>query len=260
MRRNLLYINLIAYCLLIVINAAAVLIPFFGKTPGDVSDMFPNLLTPADFSFKIWSVIYISLGFFAFDQIRHIRQTKIDTPKEVLDVGYLFFASCVFNILWLIAWQSVHILSSFLLIFALWILLIVLYYRLAQSDNASKVYTIPFSIYLAWVCVAALANLNILLIDSNFKFFGFTEEYWTAALIVLGICGTLLVIYLNQDFWFTSVLVWAFYGMYSKNMDLTPEGNWVSKMSLIAIAFLISVWIVIIIRNKVISFTHKSSG
>lgn len=238
MRNKLLLINVIAYVSLVIINIIAIRIPFFGKTPGDVSNLFPNLLTPADFSFKIWSLVYLLLGFFAFKQARLLFYRKFELPAEVATIGFLFLYSCILNIFWLISWQSLHLEWAFILIFELWIILILIYYRLAKLENPKWFYTIPLSIYLAWVCVASLANLNVVLIHLDFNFFGLTEEYWTASLIGIGIAGTLLVLYLNKDIWFTIVLIWAFFGIYVKNIQLSNEENLVTYMSLFAILLL----------------------
>lgn len=238
-------INLIAYLSLVIINVLAVQVPFFGRTPGDVSDLYPNLLTPADFAFKIWSVIYVLLGIFAYHQAKNLFQKDTAVPKEVTAIGLLFLGSSFFNFGWLMAWQSMHILWSFVLILILWILLILINYRLTILEKTKWLYRVPFSFYLAWVCITALANLNVLLIDLEFGFFGLTEESWTAMLIGIGICGTLLVLYLNQDLWFTGVLIWAFFGMYVKNQRISDDTNWVIIMSLFAIFFLliIGTWV-----------------
>ncbi len=238
-------INLLSYFSLVILNFLSVRIPFFGKTPGDVSDLFPNLLTPADFAFKIWWFIYLLLGVFAFYQIKPKPQEDGKIPLEVSAIGFLFLISCIFNFAWLLTWQSMHITWAFISIFSLWILLIVINYRLTILGKAHSAYRVPFSAYLAWVCVAALANLNVLLMNLDFGFFGLTDENWTALLIVIGILGTFLVLYLNQDLTFTLVLIWAFYGIYVRNDQLSNGENIVVSMSLIGIAtlFIVGAWV-----------------
>ncbi|MEM6964868.1 MAG: hypothetical protein AAF573_08895, partial [Bacteroidota bacterium] len=234
MYQKLPLLNVIAFIGLIIINFLAVQLPFFGKAPGDVSDLYPNLLTPADFTFKIWSFVYLFLGIFVYHQYQFLRLRDTTIAREVSTIGYLFLGSCILNICWLLAWQSLHIVLSFGCIFVLWLVLIGIYYKLAKLENARWQYVIPFSIYLAWICVAALASLNVLLIELEFNFFNLTEEYWTATLVGIVICGTLLVLYLNQDIWFTMVLIWAFFGIYTKNKQMTTDDNSVIFMSLLA--------------------------
>ncbi|NNE25304.1 MAG: tryptophan-rich sensory protein [Saprospiraceae bacterium] len=239
MRSSIPLLNILFYLGLIAANYFAVQMPFFGKTPGDVSDLYPNLLTPADFAFSIWSVVYILLALFGYQNLKARTNKKEKIPNEIKAIGWLFMLSCILNFAWLLVWQSQHIAWSFIIIFLLWINLILIYYRLSQIKNARWQYSIPFSVYLAWVCVAALANLNILLIDSGFEFFGMEEAYWTATLIGIGILGTYLVLSLSKDIWFTLVLIWAYFGMYVKNKALEPEATAVTSMCLIAFACLI---------------------
>lgn len=245
MKIRLPIINLLSCLSLILVNFLAIRIPFFGKTPGDVSNLFPTLLTPADFAFKIWWVIYVLLGIFAFYQIKTQLDSDEKIPKEVSAIGWLFFISCISNFIWLLTWQSMHVEWAFVSIFALWILLILINYRLTILGNAHWVYRIPFSVYLAWVCIATLANLNIILINLDFGLFGLTEESWTALLIGIGVCGTFLILYLNQDLTFTLVLIWAFYGIYEKNHQLSNGENVVVPATLIAMAilFVVGSWV-----------------
>lgn len=54
-----------AYVLLFVgviaVNGAANALPINGLTTGAVSDLYPNLFTPAGFAFSIWGLIYSGL-------------------------------------------------------------------------------------------------------------------------------------------------------------------------------------------------------
>lgn len=241
-------LNLITYITLVVVNILALQIPFFGKTPGDVSDSYYNLLTPVDVTFRIWSVIYILLGFFVIKQWQSMKEDT--TPREVSSLGYLFLLTTILNIGWLLSWQSEHIALAFLFIFGLWISLIIINYRLTMLRKASWHYRVPFSFYLAWVCIAALANLNVLFMDLGFNFFGLTEEVWTTGLIILGIFGTLLVLYLNQDLWFTGVLIWSYLGIYLKNQALTPQPSLVVYSSMFAMIFLFAVGLIVGLRKR----------
>lgn len=239
MNRSLPLINLVAYIALILINFLAVQLPFYGRRPGDISDFYYNLLTPADFAFKIWPVTYMLLGIFIVAQFRN-RKKQQEPSSEVSAIGFLFVISSIINVLWLPAWQSMHIGWSFVLMFALWLVLMLLYYRLAMLEKPHWTYTLPFSVYFAWVCITALANLNVFLLSVDFGFFGLTQEVWTATLVGIGIGGTLLMLYLNKDIWFALVLIWAYLGIYVKNNQLYPDGSPVVNMALIAMAVLLA--------------------
>lgn len=249
MQKYLIQINIVAYLILITVNILAIKLPFFGRTPEMVSDLYPNLLTPQDFTFKIWSLVYLMLGVFTFMALRYFNNETGKIPKEVSRIGLLFLISCILNFMWLMSWQSLHIATAFLIILILWVVLIIINYRLTKLEGARWFSTIPFSIYLAWICVATLANMNVLLIDSGFDFFALSEELWTSILIGIGICGTLLVLYLNGDVWFTAVLIWAFFGIYIKNSRLSVDNDLVINTSLFAMLLLITIGIIVGIKN-----------
>lgn len=235
MKSNLSRINLLSYIFLIIANVSALQLPFFGRTPGQVSDLYPNMLTPADFSFKIWSVIYILLGVFV---LYGYKMNDGKTPKEVDAIGWLFALTCLFNLYWLLAWQSLHLGWASISIFIYWVILIIINYRLTKLGDAHWYCRIPFGVYLGWISVASLANYNVYLIANDFSFFGYSETMVTATLIATGICGTLLVLRLNGDIWFTLVLIWAFFGIYMKNKDASQSPTVVLNMSLLAMVVL----------------------
>lgn len=55
--------NLIFYILTVLVNVLANAIPINGKTTGEIADSYPNLFTPAPFTFTIWGVIYVNIPF-----------------------------------------------------------------------------------------------------------------------------------------------------------------------------------------------------
>lgn len=238
MNKFLPLINILAFVVLVVANFIAVLMPFFGKSPGDVSDLYPNLLTPADLTFRIWSVVYILIGIFIFVQAKSYFDRKDSLSDEVEAIGSLFAVSCVLNIGWIVIWTSLFIPLAFAFIFVLWVLLMVVNYKLAKVENASWAYTVPFSIYFAWISIATLATLNVTLINLDIAFLGFNEENWTAGWVGLGVLGTLLFQYLNKSIWFTLVIIWSYFGIYIKNKQLFTDGNAVVLACLIAMVVL----------------------
>ena len=240
-------INLIAFLAMTIVNFIAVQTPIMGMSPGEVSDLFPAMFTPADFTFAIWSFIYLAVGTFVIKGL-FIEE---DNAKEIEIIGYLFMATCLYNIGWIIAWQHLHIGISFGLMFLLWATLAYIYYKLATND-ARSLYTIPFSIYLGWIAVSILANFNVLLIDAGFAFMGMEQETWTTILILIGIVGGFIMLYLNKDVVFTTVLVWAFSGIVFKNGG--------GEMNMMVIVGIIGI-LLLIIATGIVSFRKlKSNG
>jgi hypothetical protein len=72
--------NAVVLAGVLVTNALANALPIAGRTTGEVSDMYPNLFTPAGITFSIWGVLYLGLLIFVVLQFRGITG-KRPTPE-----------------------------------------------------------------------------------------------------------------------------------------------------------------------------------
>ena len=124
---------------MVITNFLATNRMIWGQSPADVSHTYDNLFTPADYTFSIWSIIYLFIAFFLFKDYRNRHQ---EISQEIKTMGYLFALTFCFNVAWIIAWLAYAIELSLLFNFGLWATLAFLYYQLAIS-NARPRYTIP---------------------------------------------------------------------------------------------------------------------
>lgn len=62
-------VNIVAFLGVIVINYLAVSLPIGGMTTGALSDLYPNLFTPAGITFSIRGLIYLTVFGFVIRQI-----------------------------------------------------------------------------------------------------------------------------------------------------------------------------------------------
>ena len=250
MKMKLSTINLGAYIVLFVFNYLSVKVPFFGRSAGDVSDIYPNLLTPPDFFFRIWMLIYILLGVFSIGSYIQEKKNHGKQAKEVEAIGYLFLVTSILSIGWLVTWQLLYIPIAFFIVFVMWLVLMRLYYKLSLVKNAKWIYTAPMSIYFGWICIATLACMNVFLFHINFSFFGMDDETWTSFLIGYGICGTLWMLYLHKDIIYTLTIAWAFCGMFTKSCSLVPDSlNKVAMTSVIGMAIFAIIIIAISVKR-----------
>ena len=67
----------VAFGVMVIINAAANLLPINGNTSGEVSDSYPNLFAPAGYTFVIWGVIYLLLGLYSAWQLGYWREKNL---------------------------------------------------------------------------------------------------------------------------------------------------------------------------------------
>ncbi|MFW6109095.1 MAG: TspO/MBR family protein [archaeon] len=224
--------NIFGFLFTIVINGLANTLPLNGVTTGELSDMYPNLFTPASYVFSIWGIIYVLLAAFTYYQYTADDETHNK-------IGWLFFASCIFNGVWIFFWHYMYVALSVITIFGLLACLILIYRRLniglVEAEHKEKIMVhTTFSVYLGWITVAPIANVAALLVDQGWPPFNTTSIYITALMILVALVLTLANIYIRGDVAYTAVLVWAIGGIVVKQMN-TPIVPYVAGFSIITI-------------------------
>lgn len=239
MNKTLQTLNILGFLGVLAMNFLAVSLPLFGRTPGDISDQFPSLFTPAGFTFSIWSVIYILLAIFIFRQAKGLFKKEGDAPAEVAVIGWLFFANCLLNMGWLFAWHSLEFGVSLVIMLGILTTLILIYRRFSAGPQMSWMVTLPFSIYLGWITVATIANASIFLIHTGWDGFGIAPATWAAIMIGAGTLIGLLMLWREKDTWYTLVLIWAFFGIYTKRSGDVPVEEVVVTAAMVGMVVLL---------------------
>jgi hypothetical protein len=214
--------NVAAYALTLIINYLAVSLPLGGQTTAEIANRYPIYFLPANFTFGIWSVIYLALGVYVVDQA---RPSQRDNPLH-RRIGYLFAISCVANVSWLLLFQNLQFGASMVAMIVLLAVLIAIYLRLGIgtapiSPSAWLRITLPFSLYLGWISVATIANASYILYDLGWDGFGISGAMWAAIMLVIAAGLTTAVIVRNRDIAYTLVICWAFAGIAIKQAS-TP--------------------------------------
>ncbi|MEP5568857.1 MAG: TspO/MBR family protein [Halioglobus sp.] len=208
-----------ALVLVVAVNWLANWLPLGGFTTGEVSALYESLFTPAGFTFAIWGVIYTGLLIYAVYQV-----TPGQSDNALLQaVGRLFIINCLLNCLWLFTWHFQMITAS-LAVMATILINLLLIYRLLhrQDEQVSAIVALPFSIYLAWICVAAIANFSALQTAMNLNDAGLTAIEWTLVKMAVAGCIGAVAVLLWRDIAFIVVVGWAAYGI-SVKQAATPE-------------------------------------
>lgn len=169
-KRTLVFANIIALIITLVINYLSNTGIFNESTMASVSSQYENLLTPAGYAFSIWSLIYLGLFAFIFYQSKALAGSKdkndfIGTEEEtVYRIGWLFVASCAMNCLWVLSWVYDYIGISVIIM----LLLLIFLFRIVVNTGIGlelasfkKLVFVwwPFSLYAGWITVALFANL-----------------------------------------------------------------------------------------------------
>jgi benzodiazapine receptor len=214
-------INIVAFIVTVAVNALAGSTTLLnGRTSGEVSDLYPTLVTPAGYTFSIWGVIYVLLFVFVVYQALPRNREQ----SFLRQVSFLFVLSGVLNISWLFLWHYDFITFSVVLMFGLLASLIAIYLRLnigrVDVSLTEKVCVhLPFSVYLGWITVASIANVAVALTAAGWDGFGIEPVTWAMLVIAVALIITLTMIVTRKDVAYGLVIAWALGGIMVKQIE-----------------------------------------
>ena len=234
------WLNIVAFVLTVIINSLAGSTTLIGGVnTAFISDSNPTLITPAGFTFAIWGIIYILLGVFVIYQALPSQKEK-EYHKQI---SWLFILISITNISWIFLWQYNLLTLSLPVMFLFLIALILIYTRLGigktQVPLKEKlaIHT-PFSVYLGWITIASIANVAVTAVSLNWDGFGINPETWAILIIIIALLLTLIVVATRKDIAYGLVVVWALFGIASKQ---TENPNIVTATQASAIIILIAI-------------------
>ena len=182
----------------------------FGVTTGSVSAGVPTGVTPAGWTFGIWTVIFLLLVVYAgFQALPSMRGPRYDAPAVP------FALANVLNGLWQLPWLTGHFglaLAVIAGILGALVWLYVVHDRMRLRANEVWTMGLPGSYFLAWIAVATVLNAAIVLRSLGWAG---PEAVW-ASLVVLGVAaGGAWLLSRTGDTAVAAVLLWAFAGIYA---------------------------------------------
>ncbi|AXI00617.1 tryptophan-rich sensory protein [Sporosarcina sp. PTS2304] len=207
------------YLLMITVNALANILPINGQNTGEISDKYRNLFAPAGFTFSIWGVIYLLLAFHIVYQLGLFRRNS--SHQLLRQVAVYFTVSSVLNALWIFCWHYDKLYLSVLIMIGMLLTLLKIN-NITTATSLSwkeKIFIrLPFSVYFGWITIATIANITALLVSIDWNGFGISEVTWTIIILFTGAIIGIMTILHQQGFSYGLVLLWAYYGIYSKHI------------------------------------------
>lgn len=220
--------NVIAFVVVLTVNALSNALPLNGRTAGEISDALPSYFTPAGYTFSIWGVIYLALLGFVIYQALPAQREQPFLGK----IGWLFAASSAANSAWIFSWHYGSYLLSVLLMAALLLTLIGIYVRLdngrrqpGRSAAELLLVQVPFSLYLAWITVATIANIASVLGYYGWNGFGIEGQVWSVIMMLTAVLVAGLLLISRRDLGYAGVLVWALMGIRTAWADTAMIAN-----------------------------------
>jgi benzodiazapine receptor len=214
-------VNIVAFIVTITVNMLAGSTRLLnGVTSGEVSDMYPTLITPAGFTFSIWGIIYVLLLVFIVYQ----ALPKNRDQPFLRQIGLLFALSGACNVSWLFLWHYEMVTYSLVLMFALLATLIAVYLRLgigraAVTLKEMVLVHMPFSVYLGWISIATIANVSVALVAAGWDGWGIEPVTWAVVIICVALLLSLIMLAARKDIAFSFVVVWALVGILEKQSE-----------------------------------------
>jgi translocator protein len=239
-KKLLAVLQVVSFIAMIAVNALANILPINGYNTGQISNMYPNLFVPAGFTFSIWGIIYLLLlawiiysGFLLWK-----KEDKSTVGIHIVKIAPLFMITCLLNITWILLWHYLQAVLALLVM--LWLLrtLIAIYLRMQQNRNALTqlqwlILYSPFVVYLAWICVATIANTTAVLVSVKWNGFGVEPWLWSCSMILIATLLSLWFGYIRGELVFSLVVTWALFGIY--------KGQQVNSNTVAAMAIVCSV-------------------
>lgn len=229
MIRTIKYLNIVFFLSMVIINSLANTMPLGHGNTGSISNKYPNLFTPAPITFSIWIVIYLLLAIYV------IYQSSFFSSQPFADsftkfIGPWFIVSCAMNIGWIFSWHYDMTLLSLIFMLGLLVSLIIISIRISpdniiRNSNASTIPIIAklsiyaFDIYLGWIVAATIANVSVLLVKINWNRFGFSEEFWTIVVLIVGTLLGIIFTFASQKYMSSLAIAWAFCGILIKHIS-----------------------------------------
>jgi len=214
--------TLVAIIGTLVINTLSNFYPPGGQNVGEIANTILSgvLITPANYAFAIWGLIYLGLIAYGIYQLgSEQRRDPIIRP-----VNRLLIIACIAQIIWIFLFTLQYFTWSILAMLGILLPLIGAYgvLRMDRADRRRRWCAIyPFSIYLAWISVATIVNVASALYDAGWRG-GLSSVTWTVIMILVGAVIALLVIFTQQDIPFTLVYVWAYVAIAVRHADTWP--------------------------------------
>ncbi len=206
-------LNIVIFLLCLFINFKSATGELGGKSIRELSEKYSNLFTPSNQTFAIWSLIYLLLTAVLISQFtKKFKHPILNTP--------LFLLSCVLNFSWILFWQFELIGISLLVMIGLLSCLGVINYKL--QDQKQWLLNVSFGIYLGWICIATIANVTTFLqsIEMNLDI-----EIQKIVSIIIIATGTVIITWVmkkTKNPFLSISAAWAFYGIYSKQIENYP--------------------------------------
>jgi hypothetical protein len=172
------------------------------------------LITPANYVFIVWALIYGGLMALAVAQVLNVNR---DNPRYAA-ARVPLLVNVAFNFAWLVAWGTMNTPLSLLLIVgqalsALWIFKLLEADRAQLSPRLEGFVQFASGAYVAWLTLATVLNVASVLVFYRWDGWGLSNGTWTAIMMPVAALIGVLEMRAWRNPAFATVFAWAFAGI-----------------------------------------------
>ena len=240
---------LVAILATLTINALSNFFPLKGANIGEISNtVFQGVqITPANYAFAIWGLIYIGLIAYGIYQLRPAQRRDPTIGRA----SVLLIVACMAQIVWVYLFTMRLFWLSVVAMLVILVALISAYLQLGVGKvqvlrDRQWLAHIPFSIYLGWISVATVVNIASALYSSNWDGWGINSTYWTAIMLVVATIIAAMVVIKRADIPFTCVFIWAYVAIAIRQLN-----NPTISITAVASAIILGI-LLVFSRNKTV--------
>jgi len=218
---NTKYLLLFSAVISTILSAAFSIIPVWIYNQWEVSSLYPTLFTPNNYTFSIWSVIYLSwIALWLHEAFGKSWVSK----KNV----YLLATAQIISSIWLIPSQYLYIFTSLIVMTIVLVLLSVLVIKSLKENIYFKVTS---QLFFGWILVAFIANIHLTLVVYNLYT---SPEIFTYISIILALAINLFLIAKYSLYIPAAVLIWSAIWIISGQKDIiTQILSWIAISSVL---------------------------
>lgn len=197
---------------------------------GEISGIYPTLITPSGYAFAIWGLIYLFLTSFVVYQWVSIRNH--DTSDLVKPVGIWFSLSNIFNVAWIFLWVNQHLGWSVAAIMGLLISLTFAVIQLecyTATTGWKKTFFmhLPFGIYLGWIILATPLNISVWL-EAGGSLVNSPAILWAGLVLAFAVAVYLFLLFQHNRIEPPLVGVWGFVAIAVNQWDNSYPISWIA--------------------------------
>ena len=205
--------TLIAILATLAVNILSNFFPPQGLNIGEIANTILKRveITPANYAFAIWGLIYLGLIAYGTYQLRPAQRGN----PTIRRVDLLLIMACLAQMAWVylftlrLFWLSVVAMLGILLpLMGAYLHLEIGRARVSQEQK--WLVQVPFSLYLSWISVATIVNIAAALYNSGWSGWGISAAGWTVIMLILGMVIGGIIAMQRTDVAFTLVFVWAY--------------------------------------------------